>query len=158
MKTVTAWQLTGRALATMTRVSLSTWWRIRVGQVTTMMWTRWGLSRAAVTAGSVPRPVDAASRVDWVSAGADILARFSQSHDNEPCHVYFRSCCDSSYCNEDVPQSSDDINSDFLLNSSNTVFKISLSMIVMSVISTFSSLCLKLWKWIVCFVLTRSWI
>lgn len=73
MKTVTVWLLTGRALTTMTRVSLSTWCRRHVCHVTTMIWTRWGWWRAAVTGGSVPRPVDAASRVDWVSAGADTL-------------------------------------------------------------------------------------
>ena len=56
-----------------------------------------------------------------------------QSRDFDTCHVYFRSCCDSSYCNEDVPHKSEDINTDFLLSSSNTISKISLSIIVMSV-------------------------
>ena len=141
MKTVTAWPLTGRALATMTRVSLSTWWRRHVGHVTSMMWTRWVWSRAAVCVRSVARPAAASPRVDWVSAGADILIQIHLnllSFDDDTCHVYFRSCCDSSYCNEDVPQSSDDVNINFLLNTSNTISKISLSIFVMSVISTFS--------------------
>ena len=66
-----------------------------------------------------------------------IGSRFRLTCD-DTCHVYFRSCCDSSYCNEDVPQSSDDVNTNFLLNTSNTISKISLSIFVMSVISTFS--------------------